>query len=109
MLNYSDKTLVCRDCKKQFAFTAGEQDLFAKRGFASDPGRCLECREARQARNGNAPGNTTSSAYAASTVRPHREIHKATCSSCGAVADLPFIPSGDRPVYCRDCFAKRRG
>jgi CxxC-x17-CxxC domain-containing protein len=102
-----DKTLVCRDCKKQFAFTATEQDIFAKRGFTSDPGRCPECREARQARNGT--GNSTGSSYSAPAARAHRETHTATCSDCGAVAEVPFVPSGDRPVYCRDCFAKRRG
>lgn len=99
----SDKMLVCRDCSKQFAFTVAEQDIFAKRGFTSDPGRCTECREARQARNGNAP------TYSAPTARPHRETHTATCGDCGGVAEVPFIPSADRPVYCRDCFAKRRG
>mgnify|MGYP001607811571 CR=1 FL=1 len=27
-----------------------------------------------------------------------------TCSKCGAhISQLPFQPSGDRPVYCSDC------
>ena len=27
-----------------------------------------------------------------------------TCASCGAhISQLPFQPSGDRPVYCADC------
>ena len=26
------------------------------------------------------------------------------CASCGANATVPFRPSGDRPVYCSDCF-----
>ena len=31
------------------------------------------------------------------------------CSDCGtAITELPFAPSGDRPVYCRDCFRKHR-
>ena len=38
-----------------------------------------------------------------------REMHKATCSECGKECEVPFKPSGDRPVYCRDCFAKRKG
>ncbi|MFB3896182.1 MAG: CxxC-x17-CxxC domain-containing protein [bacterium] len=36
------------------------------------------------------------------------EGFKATCSDCGTETTLPFQPTGDRPVYCRDCFAKRR-
>lgn len=100
----SDKMLVCRDCEKQFAFTASEQDLFAKRGFTSDPGRCPDCRAARQARNGNASGYSTTTAAS----RQVRETHTATCNDCGGVAEVPFVPNADRPVYCRDCFARRR-
>ena len=37
-----------------------------------------------------------------------REMHKATCAGCQAECEVPFKPSGDRPVYCRDCFAKNR-
>ncbi|MFA6036125.1 MAG: CxxC-x17-CxxC domain-containing protein [Candidatus Micrarchaeia archaeon] len=37
-----------------------------------------------------------------------REMHKATCSDCGAECEVPFAPTEGRPVYCRDCFAKRR-
>lgn len=36
------------------------------------------------------------------------ELHKATCSNCGNECEVPFKPSGDKPVYCRDCFAKNR-
>jgi len=36
-----------------------------------------------------------------------REMFKATCSQCGGVAEVPFQPRGDKPVYCRDCFASR--
>jgi len=32
-----------------------------------------------------------------------------TCASCGtAITQLPFQPSGDKPVYCRDCMQARR-
>jgi len=37
-----------------------------------------------------------------------REMHKAVCADCGAECEVPFKPSGDRPVYCRECWAKRR-
>ena len=38
-----------------------------------------------------------------------REMHKATCADCQKECEVPFKPSGDRPVYCRDCFSKRKG
>jgi len=33
------------------------------------------------------------------------EMHAATCSDCGKGCEVPFRPTGERPVYCRDCFA----
>ena len=38
-----------------------------------------------------------------------REMHKVTCSDCKKECEVPFKPSGDRPVYCKDCFSKRKG
>lgn len=37
-----------------------------------------------------------------------REMHKVTCSECGQEAEVPFKPTEGKPVYCRDCFQKRR-
>lgn len=34
-------------------------------------------------------------------------MHSATCASCGKPCEVPFRPTGDKPVYCRDCFAGR--
>lgn len=32
-----------------------------------------------------------------------------TCAQCGAaITQLPFQPSGDKPVYCKDCLMARR-
>jgi CxxC-x17-CxxC domain-containing protein len=36
----------------------------------------------------------------------NRETFQAQCADCGKDCDLPFKPSGSRPVYCRDCFKK---
>ena len=38
-----------------------------------------------------------------------RTLHKATCADCGKETEVPFKPDPSRPVYCRDCFSKRRG
>lgn len=43
-----DKALVCRDCRKLFVFTVGEQAWFSQRGFCA-PRRCKACRAARKA------------------------------------------------------------
>ena len=44
---------------------------------------------------------------------PRREMFDAVCAECGKETQVPFQPSGSRPVYCRDCFSShsppRRG
>ena len=40
--------------------------------------------------------------------RGPREMHKIICSECGKEDEVPFKPTEGRPVYCRECFAKRR-
>jgi CxxC-x17-CxxC domain-containing protein len=33
-----------------------------------------------------------------------RVMYKAVCTTCGKGCEVPFRPSGDKPVYCSDCF-----
>ena len=40
--------------------------------------------------------------------RGPREMHDAVCADCKQNTQVPFKPSGDRPVYCRECFEKHR-
>lgn len=40
--------------------------------------------------------------------KEEREMHKVTCAECGAETEVPFEPDGKRPVYCRDCYRKRK-
>lgn len=95
---YEDKTLTCRDCGNQFTFTASEQEFYASKGFEHEPSRCPECRTARkQSRNGNSRGR-------GDYGRQPREMFTATCARCGQPAEVPFRPSPDRPVYCKDCY-----
>lgn len=37
------------------------------------------------------------------------KMHDATCNKCGKRCQVPFRPTGERPVYCSDCFGKERG
>ena len=34
--------------------------------------------------------------------------YKAVCSECGQACGVPFKPSGGRPVFCSECFAKQQ-
>lgn len=37
-----------------------------------------------------------------------RVLHKAVCAECKKECEVPFKPSGGRPVYCKECFSKRK-
>ncbi|KOA18190.1 hypothetical protein CLHOM_30680 [Clostridium homopropionicum DSM 5847] len=52
----ADKTLVCKDCGKDFVFTEGEQEFYKEKGFENEPVRCPECRKARKQQRNNGRG-----------------------------------------------------
>lgn len=90
---FEDKTLKCVECGSEFVFSASEQEFYAEKGFTNEPKRCPHCRAARKARiNGTQP----------------RQMYHTVCAECGKETEVPFQPSEDRPVYCFDCFNKRR-
>ncbi len=95
---FQDKTLVCRDCGREFVFSAQEQEFFATKGFTNEPGRCQACRSTRK-QNSRGVGRGPSAG------RPQRQMYPAVCAACGTETQVPFQPRGDRPVYCRDCFS----
>jgi CxxC-x17-CxxC domain-containing protein len=33
-----------------------------------------------------------------------REMTNVTCSKCGKECQVPFKPTGEKPVFCSDCF-----
>lgn len=53
----ADKTLICKDCGKEFIFTESEQAFYKEKGFDNEPQRCAECRRARKQQNANKPNN----------------------------------------------------
>ncbi len=106
-----DKALVCRDCGASFTFTAGEQAFYASRGLMNEPGRCASCRSARKAGGGGSPfgdGYVHYGPFASFGGRTPRQMHPAVCANCNQMTEVPFLPKGDRPVYCSDCFTRMR-
>ena len=111
----SDRTITCADCGQEFVFTASEQQFYADRGF-SDPRRCRSCRAQRKSQMGGSDSSSMGGGggYGASgggggfRERRPREMFEATCSNCGKPATVPFRPTSGKPVYCDDCFSRRR-
>jgi len=38
-----------------------------------------------------------------------KKMFTATCDNCGNSCEVPFRPTGEKPVYCKDCFGKMGG
>ena len=89
-----DKTITCKDCGAPFAFTAREQQFFAEKGFQNEPQRCRDCRQTRRASSGQGAMN-------------QRPSFETVCAECNVTTTVPFKPRGDRPVYCRSCYATK--
>ena len=130
-MSYQDKVLTCADCGTQFVFSANEQAFYAERGFTNEPKRCGPCRQNRKASRGGGSSYSSGGGYGGDGGNGgdayssgggggyssgggggyggQRELHSVTCSSSGGEAKVPFVPRGDRPVYCSDCFSQQRG
>lgn len=35
-------------------------------------------------------------------------MHRAVCDECGNDCEVPFRPTGDKPIYCSNCFQDKR-
>ncbi len=134
----SDRTLVCRDCNQSFTFTAGEQAFYQERGFSEPQRcpSCRAARKSQRSSDGGGSSYSSggggyssggggyssggSGGYSSSGgsggyssgggagAGAQRELFPATCSSCGKATEVPFRPSSNKPVYCRECFQQQR-
>ena len=55
------------------------------------------------------PAAPADNAAPAGTDQLGRQLYDVKCAKCGKQTQVPFKPSGDRPVYCRDCYMEQRG
>lgn len=94
-MSFEDRNLTCQDCSSEFVFTADDQQYHSDKGYTNEPKRCPDCRGARKNQQRGYSGAP-------------REMHPVVCAQCGADTMVPFVPRGDRPVYCSDCFSAMR-
>jgi CxxC-x17-CxxC domain-containing protein len=111
LVAYTDQVLTCADCGIDFVFSASEQEFFAQKGFTSAPKRCSSCRAQRRATGGGSYAASSGGGYngGGGYSRGPREMFDAVCARCGKDTQVPFRPTGARPVYCSDCFRLMRG
>jgi CxxC-x17-CxxC domain-containing protein len=56
---------------------------------------------------GNHSGNNRNSRQAR-FGRERSEMFSATCANCGKHCEVPFRPTGNKPVLCRECFQNKQ-
>ena len=95
-MSFEDKSIQCSDCGLSFTFSAEDQEFFQSKGYVNEPKRCPECRQARKSERQGSNHDFP------------RQMYPATCSECGKSTEVPFQPSGEKPVYCFDCYRKIR-
>ena len=102
---FSDRELICRDCQGTFIFAAGEQEFYATKGLQHDPVRCPSCRASRRTMRPEERDEAPSyGVFVSWGGRTPRQLHAATCHECGQTTEIPFMPRGDRPVFCSNCY-----
>ncbi len=88
-MDFIDKTLTCKDCGKEFVWSAGEQQFYAEKGLNNPPGRCPDCRKKMKAQKINRPAFSI------------------TCKNCGKVGEAKFEPKDPRDILCAECWDKK--
>jgi CxxC-x17-CxxC domain-containing protein len=101
---FQDQNLQCRDCGKDFTWTASEQEFYQEKGFTNAPVRCPDCRRIHKQQRNQGGGGFSRGGGGGGP----REMFEVQCANCGKQTTVPFQPKGDRPVYCRECFDAKR-
>lgn len=89
-MDFQDKTLTCKDCGKEFVWSAGEQKFYADKGLQNPPGRCVDCRRQMKEKKTNG------------------KKYSIVCKECGKEGEVPFEPRDPHDVLCAECFTKKR-
>ena len=58
-------------------------------------------------RGGFGGGNRGRGGFGGRDSSAPRIMHKATCAECNKICEVPFKPTGEKPVFCSDCFSQR--
>ncbi len=95
-MELKDRVIKCKECGENFEFSVKDQKFYQTRGFSNEPKRCPTCRSSRRQQTQKKDN------------RPARKMYEATCFSCGETAQVPFVPTTGKPIYCNNCFAQKK-
>jgi len=98
---------ICSDCKKECEVPfrpAGDKPVYCSDCFRNTGGSS-DRRDFGRKEFGNRDrgGDRGRSDFG------EKRMYKTVCTECGKECEVPFRPSGDKPVYCNNCFGKDDG
>jgi len=92
-------------CEVPFKPT-GNKPIFCSKCFEKQGGS--DSRYNRDRDRGRDRGRDRDRSFSRSNSR-ERQMFPAICDECGATCEVPFKPSGDKPIFCSTCFSKKDG
>jgi CxxC-x17-CxxC domain-containing protein len=117
-VNYTDIPLLLIKIQQRLTSLENKIDILVSRGLpANHPEQKPIPLAVQSPAQVNPPAVTQKQVPAnpGNAVRPgnnnrsrRRMLYKVVCAECKKECEIPFKPNGDRPVYCRECFARRK-
>ncbi|MCE7749117.1 MAG: hypothetical protein GPJ51_12010, partial [Candidatus Heimdallarchaeota archaeon] len=113
-------TATCAKCKKetQVPFKpTGSKPVYCRECFQDQKPQDRSRQERRSpsrsgSRSNYQSSNRSSNRYDSGSRRPSErgnvELHTAICAKCKKETQVPFKPTGSKPVYCRECFQDQK-
>ena len=90
-------TTTCDKCKRE------KQVPFKPTGV-----KPVFCRDCFQDQKPQGRSRRFSETSRRGTVEKTKQLHTVTCMKCKRETQVPFKPTGIKPVYCRECFQKQK-
>lgn len=87
---------VCSEC--------GRDCMVPFRPTGNKPVFCSDCFEDRGGQDRDDRGRRDRDRGGQRFRHEDKRMFSAICDNCGAKCEVPFRPTGDKPIYCSDCF-----
>ncbi|MDO8639662.1 MAG: hypothetical protein Q7R53_01935 [bacterium] len=88
---------VCDDCKKECEVP-----------FRPTQGKPIFCSNCFENKNGASDSRRFSNKGGQASGWEDRQMFEAVCADCGKNCKVPFKPSGEKPVFCSNCFGDKK-
>ena len=90
----------CSDC--------GNRCQVPFKPMGNKPVRCSDCFQGVKGSNDSSHSHGNSRRFNDKPRFQEKQMHAATCADCGNQCQVPFRPTGDKPIYCSNCFAANK-